>query len=595
MMQLAKLEVFGFRGIKSVAARLDGHTVLIGPNGTGKSTIVDAICLALGRERMVRALSEFDFAGADPRESDRFRFVATLRFQDNDVARYSHWFHDGAGVPKWLRRSDGEVLPEEQDGTSLCVQIGYAARFDRETLEVETRRYFHDDVDQADPFLDEYSIGVPGRLLGEIGLFVAPALRTRERILSFASDTFRRLIAGSYGIPAAELLLERDRLRKPTPPIESTGELKNIVERINGDLYALLGKEVKFQLRANGTSSEALLQSLVSHYEIEAGLSLPVGSHGTGLLSLQTILLLFELCRLRREGGKSVILIVEEPELHLPPGLQSRIVKSAMTSSDQAIFTTHSPRVAAIPPPESVVLLSRESRAELRAKRLLDNPLKKDATNAIRRLFADHRQQLTEALMYRFVLAPEGRSDYGWLRLLSDAVELGDSDADTGFLFGALVGVVPTCNGAVVETFERLANARSGVAVLVDGDSAGDTYVKNLLKLSPSPLAVLQWPTGCAIEEVVYSIIAPDWTAISSDIGDEIDGVTTAEDLRDRLKLKSPNGLKDNYLAHEVIASAIRRSKDARSRAAAVLDAILAQLEAAPPSGASNVTRIQVA
>ena len=590
-MKVAKLDIHGFRGIRTTCVTFPGHTVLVGPNGAGKSSVVDALCLVLGRERMVRALTEHDFVDADPKEADRFRIVATLTFPDSDLSKYEHWFHDGAGIPKWWRGIDSAVLPDSEPNAQLCVQIGYVARFDRDTLEVESRRYFHDDDDQTDPFLDEGTIGLPSRLLAEIGLFVAPALRTRERVLSFASDTFRRLIAGTDGIPATELLQERDRLRTPASPIEATGELKGIVDRLNEQLGSLVGKPVKFQLRVNGTSSEALLQSLVSHYEVDAGLSLPVGAHGTGLLSLQTILLLFELCRLRRTAGKSVILVVEEPELHLPPGLQSRIVKSAIAAADQALFTTHSPRVAAIPAPQSVVLLSREPGCRVRAERLATGPLTQATPNAIRKLYADHRQQLAEALMYQFVLVPEGRIDYQWLRLLTDAVELGE-ETNTTFQFGALVGVVPTHDGAVAKTFQELARTRGGVATIVDGDTEGTSKAKELLQLAAPPCAVLQWASGWTIEDVVHTVVSTDWVTISSLITPDLGSFPTADALRDRLREKSPTGLKDNYLAHEVIASAIRSSPAARGRAAAILDAIVEHLTS--PSATPELTTVKV-
>jgi energy-coupling factor transporter ATP-binding protein EcfA2 len=52
-------------------------TAIVGPNGCGKSTIVDALSLVLGKSRMVRNLAEHDFTGSCPTPSDRLA-VPTL-------------------------------------------------------------------------------------------------------------------------------------------------------------------------------------------------------------------------------------------------------------------------------------------------------------------------------------------------------------------------------------------------------------------------------------------------------------------------------------------------------------------------------------
>ena len=45
-----------------------------------------------------------------------------------------------------------------------------------------------------------------------------------------------------------------------------------------------------------------------------------------GLLALQSFLLLLELGRERIRLGKSFLFALEEPELHIPPGMQRRLI-----------------------------------------------------------------------------------------------------------------------------------------------------------------------------------------------------------------------------------------------------------------------------
>jgi putative ATP-dependent endonuclease of OLD family len=62
-MRVAKLKVDNFRGIKRCEIIFQGHTVLVGDNNTGKSTILEAIDLVLGPERLSHypIIDEHDF------------------------------------------------------------------------------------------------------------------------------------------------------------------------------------------------------------------------------------------------------------------------------------------------------------------------------------------------------------------------------------------------------------------------------------------------------------------------------------------------------------------------------------------------------
>ena len=430
-MKLLALSIRGFRGVQQADLRFGQHDVLVGPNGVGKSTIIDALSLVFGRIRLVRDLTEHDFYGSCPEATSRIRIVATLAgFDGHDPERNDAWFREGRAVPKWWNSSTGQMEPEPGDhAETLCAQVAFAARFDLEELVVESIRYFHDDDDVEDPFLDDAVQHIPMRLFDDIGYYVLPARRTWEAAASFASELFRKAVATVGGIPAQTILQERDGLRAPAAPLEETAGLSPLVERINRQLAELFPVAPRFQLRLTATDSESLLRALVPHYAGSAGVPLPVGRHGMGLLSLQTFILLLELGRERVRMGKSFLFAMEEPELHIPPGMQRRLISQAVSIAEQTICTSHSPRVAAYYPATAVQILDRNS-ARFAATPMLPAPLDGSATNARRKLFQDDRARLVEALMHHRVLIPEGRSEYEWFRLLSDVLETGDIALD---------------------------------------------------------------------------------------------------------------------------------------------------------------------
>ena len=96
---------------------------------------------------MVRSLTEHDFCGSDPQPQNRIRLVDTLTgFDGDDPGQYLDWFRDGRGIPKWWNPATFTVHPQRTEPQwTLTCQVGFVARFDRPSLEVETVRYFHDE------------------------------------------------------------------------------------------------------------------------------------------------------------------------------------------------------------------------------------------------------------------------------------------------------------------------------------------------------------------------------------------------------------------------------------------------------------------
>lgn len=575
-MKVLALDINGFRGIAKCRLVFPDQVALVGPNGSGKSTIIDALSLVFGRQKLVHNLTEHDFTGSCPQPSDRIRIVATVGdFPSNNPENNTTWFRSGRSVEKWWDTETNSVLPEEEQGTLLCAQIGYAARFDHEELTVKHIRYFQQHDDQMDPFDEESIDRLPDRLLSEIGFFVLPARRTWAATISFGSELFRKAVTSLGGIPAKTVIQHRDALRRPPLPLEEDSTLQPLIESINTRMAELVPGNPRLQLRVTSTDSESLLQALVPHYQRGMDGSLPAARHGTGLISLQTLVLLLEIGRARRQARQSFILAMEEPELHVPPGLQRRLIGDAAVVSDQLICTTHAPRVAAFFEAPCIQILNRPpisaNDSESRVERLVGRPLSSSSMveepNSLVQLYTDHRARLVEALMFPRVLIPEGRIDFEWLRLLLDVAETGERTLHDHQSpvppFGSIVGVIPTRDSAVQITFKRLRALHDHVGVLVDGDAAGKSYVSDLIACNPMPCCVIQWPNDWTIEDAVCWTLEADVTNLLSEINVRLNREFHSLDEL-VMALKNTNGqtggLKSHYMAHEDIAGAMRKS-----------------------------------
>jgi len=237
-----------------------------------------------------------------------------------------------------------------------------------------------------------------------------------------------------------------------------------------------------------------------------------MGRQGSGVVSLQTIMLLLEIGRRRREHGKTFILAAEEPELHLHPGHHRRLVARLRGVSDQTIVTTHSPEVAAYHRSHEILIVQNTSGA-MTAKPMLDcEPVPE--RNALLRLFTVLRRDVCEALMHNAVVVPEGVTEAHWFRGLLRACVTAEGAADQSpgdddALFSSSLGVLPTQSSSVLDTYTQFRQVIPHLLPLADGDSAGREYVKKLLALRPEPERVARLADGFALESVVAWILEP--------------------------------------------------------------------------------------
>jgi putative ATP-dependent endonuclease of the OLD family len=583
-MQVSKLEIRNFRGINEGSVRFAEHTVLLGPNNCGKTTIIEALALLFGRERMIRQLTEHDFHGSNPAPADRIQVLATITgFDGDDPAQHLDWFRDDRGIVKWFDPATGDVRPTRNDPSwKLACQVAFSARFHRSSLEVESIRYFYDDEAMGDVFVEENATLFPGRLVRELGFFLVPASRTWDRTISFGSELFRKVVAAGHGQPSESVLAERDRLRQPQEPLEEDEHLSPIVTRLNEELRGFFRRAPNLKLRVTATDSDGLLEAVLPHYaHADGGLPLPARRHGSGLLSLQHLLLLLQFGRLRAAAGEGFWMALEEPELHVPPALQRRLVRRIQSLSSQTFVSTHSPMVAAMADPCGVSVL-RNDQGVLSSTPLLASALPANTPNSIRKLFQVNRVETIAALMHDYVLIPEGRTDFEWLALLVRSVDLkqGWNEGEES-RFDSLVGVIPTHDGAVIATAAKLSPLHPRIIALVDGDAEGVGYANALAAAgAPNSGIIIRWQNGATLEDAIGWILEAD-AAGSIGLMQLDPAPADVANLVARLKSddRAAGGLKKDITAYEEIADAIGANAACRARARTLLNAITATAE----------------
>lgn len=571
-MRVSNLRIENFRGIRSGFVSFGKHPVFVGDNNTGKTTLIEALTLLLGRERLVRELTEHDFYGSCPQPVDRIKLVATITdFPNDDPEHSSHWFRDGRAVVKWVDEVTGAVHPQrDNQAWRLCCQIAVQARFDQESLAVEMLRYFHDHDDPIDPFAEDSPALVPGKLIQELSFYLVRASRTWDKVLSWGNELFKRTILAAAAQPAAALLAERDRLRAPEQPIDADPGIEPLIQNLNTELALSFPNAPKVQLRLTGTDSRAVMEAVSAHFATADGFSIPAGRQGSGLLSMQGLLLLLELGRARAAAGGEFLMALEEPEIHLPPSAQQRLVQRVQALSTQTFVTTHSPLVASMADPTSVLILKKHN-GELSAEPFLEVSLPATAPNWQRKFFQHSRVDVLSALMQPSLLIPEGRADFQLLRCILKPLMMTAGWVDTmSKPFGIEVGVVPTEDAKVIETHRLLSRLHQRVSCLVDGDGEGLLYVGQLRNTATPPASIVRWNDGAMIEDTVGWILLADEGSAVTKLA-ELSQVppASAADVVGYLKAK-----KMDIIAYELVAEVIATIPACRSRAADLLSGL---------------------
>ena len=432
-MRVRLLEIDNFRGITKGRVVFQQHTLLVGGNNIGKSTVCEALELVLGLERLYRrpVIDEHDFSdGAyfdnegDPREI-RVRAVLT-DLSDEQLRRFC--VH--------VRRWDDEELSfidEEQnglqaadgDGIVWALPIIFVGRYDREEDDFIGDTFFDHPLPELDELdVDERASLGSGRTQFNrahkrlCGFIFLRALRTGSRALSLQRGSLLDTILRLGGEGAAEMW--RDALWALQGLDPAIGEIEQL-KVIRANIRTRLAKFVNLAPTENSVGFFASdltrehLREVVRLFVATqpSNHSVPFTRQGTGSINLLVFALLTIIADLKEH--QSVIFVMEEPEIALPPHIQRRVTKYVVQQMGQSIVTSHSPYGIEQFDPENVVILSRDGDTFSGA------PI--DTKHVKPKTYRTQRRQFAEAILGRAVFVLEGQTEMVAVHAVSSALE----------------------------------------------------------------------------------------------------------------------------------------------------------------------------
>ena len=215
-MKVRRVTISGFRGVRSGKVLLDSHSLLVGVNAVGKSTVCEALDLALGLERLSRrpVIDEYDFYEARYRDDEpetgrppEIRIEVVLTDLSEEAQR-----RFAPHLRPWSAENDDFAPPAPDDAAELadgpwCLPVVFLGRFNAAEDDFEGSTFFaHPQRPDGDYDPEELGGGlIPFRRDDKryCGFVYLRPNRTGNRALSFGRgsliDTIVRLESDKTG------------------------------------------------------------------------------------------------------------------------------------------------------------------------------------------------------------------------------------------------------------------------------------------------------------------------------------------------------------------------------------------------------------
>lgn len=367
-MHLVRVRVRNFRGIAYGEVHLNGHTAFIGDNNAGKSTLLEAVDLVLGPERLSRrpVIDEHDFyAGTyvDPAKNEVVPIQIEVIVAGLSDEQLRH-FRDH--IEWWDSQAKTLLVGAPPEGTD-APHVGAAIRvFFNGWYDVEEDD-FAGDTFYATPEMPDGSylrFSAPDKR--KCGFLYLRTLRTGARALSLERGSLLDVI---LRLKETRLTMWEDLLDQLRAlPVGETEDIGELLVAVQDAVRHYVPSDWAEQphMRVSDLTRDMLRRTLTVF--MGTGAKRPDGSvysapyqhQGTGTINTLVLALLSIIAELKQ----SVIFAMEEPEIALPPHTQKRIINSLRQKSAQAIFTSHSPYVLEEFDPAQVVVLKRTAGVE---------------------------------------------------------------------------------------------------------------------------------------------------------------------------------------------------------------------------------------
>ena len=339
--QVESVRISGFRGIQNMEINLPRIAVLIGPNNSGKTSVLKALQLALGN--YTQYLSEEDFF-IDEKDSRAEEIIIDIRIVPFDAVQSS--------VKQNFDEEWGALFSDriKKEGDQEFLAIRTIVKTDEAKGGFECVRYILKNWPKFNSWKEEKPIPKEKshpRLLGLSFISMESQRDIYHELRDKSSFAGRILADVKYDKPSTEKIekeietINQEAVKKS----EGLKSLKTYLKRLSSMFYDESDVEI--------SPFPKKIRDLSKHFSIYFGkkdkMAFSMEYHGMGTRSWASILttLAFIQSRAKQHAKESKpffpLFTAEEPEAHLHPSAQKTLCRQLEEFEGQAVITTHSP------------------------------------------------------------------------------------------------------------------------------------------------------------------------------------------------------------------------------------------------------------
>ena len=419
-LEVARLKIENFRGIKNGEIYLNGHTLLIGGNNTGKSTVCEALNLALSADRLAHkpVVDEHDFYQSrylDDEENEiKIKIEVILINLSKDVKSQFH-----SNIEYWdkinkkLLNHKNNVEDTDEPSIIPALRVVFEGWYSKEDDDFNGKTFFSNPQVSENEDPTTFS----RKHKKEFGYLYLRALRTGKRALSLERGSLLDILLRLNDEAPFQMWKETiNNLEELSPPIHEIVQLKEILDKIYDRMksFISLSEEHPLSLYVSKLTRKHLREIITLFVASkQSSTLLPHEKMGMGTMNA----FVFSLLSFIAELKKNVIFSMEEPEIAIPPHTQRRLIRFCLKKMNQFLVTSHSPYVIEQFKPEQIVLLKRKNDGSLKGKPIQLTDLK------LKTFQGRLRKQLAEAMLGEGVLIVEGKTEEDIFPVASSILE----------------------------------------------------------------------------------------------------------------------------------------------------------------------------
>lgn len=405
-MKVCRLSIQKFRGIKEATLFFPDHVVLVGDNNVGKSTIFEALDLALGPDRLNRRpkIDEHDFylgdyVNTENESRKEVRVEATvIGLNEEQQARFKDYIEWWSTTEKAFH--DGPVEDVDHPDVHSAVRVTFVGFYDPEEDDFKGETYFSRSLEESDAPQVFYK-----KDKQFCGFLYLRSLRTATRALSLEHGSLLDIILRIKEIRPQMWEKTIGQLSDLTVASDPELGVSDVLESIEAAVKKYVPREwgVTPSLKVSNLTRESLRKVITAFIATGDGdHAAPFYRQGTGTINLLVLAMLTQIA----EDKHNVIFAMEEPETAIPPYAQKRIVHEIRKRSSQSLFTSHSPYIIEEFDVSEVAVLTRAADGVLKQSAIELPPSIKH-----KRYRQEFRTRFCEGLLARRVLLAEGATE----------------------------------------------------------------------------------------------------------------------------------------------------------------------------------------